>query len=81
MEVRPLHFWIFSTVIALVGALLGILFEGTLDNTLLAGMKGDRALVGEGLSTVIAALLAAALGGLISPIIFVGYQWFSDKRK
>ncbi len=81
MEVRPLLFWILSTIIALVGALLGILFEGILDNTLLAGMEGYRALVGEGLSTVIGALLAAALGGLINSIIFVGYQWFSDKRK
>ena len=48
MEVRPLLFWILSTIIALVGALLGILLEGILDNTLLAGIEGDGALVGEG---------------------------------
>ena len=77
-EVRPLLFWIFSTIIALIGSLLGILFEGTLDKTLLAGVD---VMIGEVVSTVIGALLAAAFGGLISLIIFVGYQWFSDKRK
>ncbi len=90
MEVRPILLWGIVTGSALAGAVAGIVFEGVIDKYLmlpaslekigLAQMLGDSrlSLAEEAFSTVVAAVLGAAL---VSLVTFVIYTAFFSKRR
>ena len=90
MKVRPALLWALVTGSALAGAVAGTLFEGFIDKYLmlpaslakfgLAQILGESglALTEEALSTVIAAILGAALVGLVTLTI---YTSFVSKRR
>ena len=89
MEVRPILLWGIVTGSALAGAVAGTVFEGVIDKYLmlpaslekigLAQMLGEPrlSLAEEAFSTVMAAVLGAAL---VSLVTFVIYTAFFSKR-
>jgi hypothetical protein len=90
MKVRPAPLWVLVTGSALAGALAGTICEGFIDKYLmlpasleifgLALILGESelALAEEAFSTVIAAILGAALVGLVT---FAIYTLFLSKRR
>jgi ABC-type Fe3+-siderophore transport system permease subunit len=90
MEVRPILLWGIVTGSALAGAVAGTVFEGVIDEYLmqpailekigLAQMLGEPrfSLAKEAVSTVMAAVLGAAL---VSLVTFVIYTAFFSKRR
>jgi hypothetical protein len=89
MNVRPALLWVLILGSALAGALASTLFEGFIDNYLglrtsfekfgLAQILGESGsdLAEEALSTIFASILAAALVGLVT---YMMYTAFVSKR-
>jgi hypothetical protein len=85
MKFRPALLWVLVTGSALAGALAGTTFEGFIDKYLMlpARLENFRlaqalgefglALVEEAFSTVVAAVLGAALVGLLAYIIYKAF--------
>ncbi len=90
MEVRPILLWGIVTGSALAGAVVGTVLEGVIDKYLmlpeglekigLAQMLGDSVfgLAQEVFSTVIAAVLGAALIGTVTVVIYIAT--FSERK-
>jgi hypothetical protein len=90
MKVRPILLWMIVTESALAGAVAGTVFEGVIDKYLMLPAKSRKigleqmigqptlGLAEEAFSTVIAAVLGAALIGLVTFIIYTAF--FSERR-
>ena len=84
IKVHPALFLALIMASALVGALAGIIFEGLLDKYLMLSIilgKFGIAQAEEVFSTVIGAVLATTIVGLVGYIALTAYTMFSSRHR